>query len=141
MGWKAQEVRLVSFCPSFSHFSDDRFNNFSLYYEPSLSFVDLLSEEGAKEVRRHKKKLAFPTSQPQQPQLQQPAAEGEETHAVVEEVAKSEEEPLLNRIKLISKNKAVSLNVDTQMITLASGHKIYYEKVPVSPTHVLKEWI
>jgi len=112
------------------------FDNLSLYYEPSLSFVDLLSEEGAKEVRRHKKKLASPAS----PQPPQPVAEGEETHTVVEEVAKTEEEPLLNRIKLISKNKAVSLNVDTQMITLASGHKIYYEKVPFSHTCFLKEW-
>jgi hypothetical protein len=63
------------------------------------------------EIRRHKTP---------RPQVQEGENQGE--------VQKSEK-PLPNRIKIISKNKAVSLNVDTQMITLASGHKVYYEKV------------
>ena len=101
----------------------------SLYYEPELSFLDPLSEEGAAELKRPKKAKGGKKEHSQQQQQEQPA-EGAEKPA--EEPKAEEDKPLPNHIKITRNNKAVSLNVDTQMVTLSSGHKVYYQKVWLS---------
>lgn len=85
--------------------------------------MDPFSEEGQTEILRHKMKASPQAPKPAEAEV----PEGDESQAATP----APEEPLLNRIK-VTHNKAVALNVDTQMITLANGQKVYYEKVSSS---------
>lgn len=98
----------------------------SLYYESPSSFLDPFTEEGAEELRRPKRAKGAKKEAQAAPQPEgTPAAEG----APAQTPAAEEPKPLPNHIKIVRNNKAVSLNVDTQMVTLANGQKVYYEKV------------
>jgi hypothetical protein len=120
--WKAQKVSFSLFIlqrsPLFRFYSplpvsyefrasnpSIPFLSSSIFYETPDFFVDALSPEAQ--------------------------AERSKVKEIVEQRKKGEltEEKVSNHVKIIRNQAAVSLDVDTQLVTLANGQKVYFEKV------------
>lgn len=77
----------------------------SLFYESGEQYLDVYSTEAKEEMKKYKERQKL------------------------KESGHKSEEPFENHIKFAKNKKAVALNVDSQMVALDNGQKVYYQKL------------